>query len=515
MAITTFAAIDIGSYNLEMKIFEMSAKGGMKQVDDIMHRLDLGSDTYAVGKLSYGTVNELCAILKEFRNIMKAYKVNDYKACGTSAIRETQNVKILLDQIRQRTGIEIDVLSNSEQRFMDYKSIASKTEDFNKTLEKGTAIVDIGGGSLQISLFEKGRLTTTQNMRLGVLRLQERLNRLNAASTRVESVIDELATAQLSVFRKMYLKDCKIENIIVVDDYLSTILQNPAITGAQSGVISADAYLSFLESVQSGTLSEIAGTLKIPTENALLLFISAVLMKRIIRLTDAQLLWAPGVTLCDGIAYEYAEQNKIFKVEHDFEADILSSAENISKRYMGSKKRGETLERIALTIFDGMRRIHGLGRRERLLLQLATRLHDCGKYISMVNLGKCSYNIIMSTEIIGLSHKEREIVANVVEYNHEPFTYYNSAADRWSTFDEGSYLVVAKLTAILRVANGLDRSHKQKFKDIKTVLKDDKLVIQVDTAVDITLERGLFTKRADFFEEVYSIRPVIRQKKTI
>lgn len=180
---------------------------------------------------------------------------------------------------------------------------------------------------------------------------------------------------------------------------------------------------------------------------------------------------------------------------------------------MGSKKRSETLERIALTIFDSMKRIHGMGKRERLLLQLAARLHDCGKYISMVNLGKCSYNIIMSTEIIGLSHKEREIVANVVKYNHEPFVYYN-AADGESALDEDAYLVVAKLTAILRVANGLDRSHKQKFKDIKTAVKDDRLVIQVETAADITLERGLFTKRADFFEEVYSIRPVIRQKKS-
>ena len=513
MAITTFAAIDVGSYDLEMKIFEMSGKGGMKQVDDIRHRLDLGSDTYAEGKISYEAVNELCAILNEFQNIMKTYKVSDYKAYGTSAIRETQNTRILLDQIWQRTGIKIDVLSNSEQRFMDYKSIASRTEDFNKIIEKGTAIVDIGGSSIQISLFEKGSLISTQNMRLGVLRLQEKINRLNAASSRIEGLIDEMATAQLSVFKKMYLKDCKIEHIIVVDDYLSVILQNPAITKERAGVIEAETYMSFLESVQSRTLPEIAGTLNIPRENAILLFISAILVKRLVKMMDVSLLWAPGVTLCDGIAYEYAEQHKIFKVEHDFETDILSGAENISKRYMGSKKRGETLERIALTIFDSMRRIHGLGKRERLLLQLAARLHDCGKYISMVNLGECSYNIIMSTEIIGRSHKEREIVANVVKYNHEPFVYYSGTKGR-SALDEDAYLVVAKLTAILRVANGLDRSHKQKFKDVKTVVKDGQLIVQINTAADITLERGLFTKRADFFEEVYSIRPVIRQKKS-
>ncbi len=116
----------------------------------------------------------------------------------------------------------------------------------------------------------------------------------------------------------------------------------------------------------------------------------------------------------------------------------------------------------------------------------------------------------MSTEIIGLSHMERKIVANVVKYNHMDFDYYEVMGQNGIT-DKTTYLTIAKLTAILKIANGLDRSHKQKFKDIKATLKEDKLIIMVDAAVDITLEKGLFDRRADFFEEVYSVRPVIRQ----
>ncbi|MDE7286237.1 MAG: HD domain-containing protein, partial [Lachnospiraceae bacterium] len=215
---------------------------------------------------------------------------------------------------------------------------------------------------------------------------------------------------------------------------------------------------------------------------------------------------------CDGIAYEYAEKNKIISSAHDFEKDIIACAQNISKRYRGSKKRSETLEGIALTIFDSTRKIHGLGKRERLLLQISTILHDCGKYISLVNLGECSYSIIMATEIIGLSHLEREIVANVVKYNHLEFDYYEIRGSL-SALDNEAYLKIAKLTAILRLANGLDRSHKQKFGNIKISLKDDELAIMVDTTEDITLEKGLFGARADFFREVYNIRPVIKRKR--
>lgn len=506
----TFAAIDVGSYELAMKIFEISARRGIREIDYIRHRIDLGTDTFATGKISNERVDELCRVLRDYANIMKNYRVDDYKAYGTSAIRETENTIIVLDQIAQRTGIRIEVLSNSEQRFLDYKSIASLGDAFGKTIDKGTAIVDIGGGSLQISLFDKDILVTTQNMRLGILRLQDQIGKLNIRHGQVENILDEIVSAQLKVFKKLYLENRDIENVIVVDDYVSAVV-GKNVRGLENTVVRADAMDEFLERVRQKTDQDVARALGIPEENVPLLFLSGVLISHIVDTMDAKRIWAPGVTLCDGMAYEYGEKNKLLKEAHDFEQDIVACARNISKRYMGNKDRSETLEKIALTIFDSMKKVHGLGRRERLLLRIATLLHDCGKYISLVNLGECSYHIIMATEIIGLSHMEREIVANVVKYNHMEFAYYE-VLGRDSTLDREAYLTIAKLTAILKIANGLDRSHKQKFRNVKTLLRGEELLIQVDTSVDITLEKGLFGKRADFFEEVYSVRPVIVQR---
>ena len=129
-----------------------------------------------------------------------------------------------------------------------------------------------------------------------------------------------------------------------------------------------------------------------------------------------------------------------------------------------------------------------------------------------MNIGESSYQIVMATEMIGLSHQEREIVANVVRFNHSKFIYYSGRNDVCG-LDREAYLTVAKLTAILRLANGLDRSHKQKFRNIRATVKDSELILSVDTDLDITLERGLFSAKADFFEEVFSIRPVIHQRK--
>lgn len=512
MSVRTFAAIDVGSFELSMKIFEFSGKNNIREIDYIRQRLDLGSDTYAHGKISNEKMDELCRILKEFSEIMQTYQVEAYKAYGTSAVRETENTTIMQDKIELRTGIRVEILSNSEQRFLDYKSIASKGESFRRIIEEKTAILDIGGGSIQISLFDNDTLVSTQNLRLGVLRLQELVNRFEVGPSKMEEMVEEMAMAQLSNYKKLYLKDREIKNLIVIDDYISTCAMKAEKTVHGNAFVEAGEFSGFLENLRGKNTAHLAKKLDIPEEKVPLACISAILVHWISELMGAEHIWIPGVTLCDGMAYEYAEQIKMFRGEHDFEKDIVACAVNISKRYNGSRKRSETLENITTTIFDSMTAVHGMGKRERLYLRLAAILHDCGKYVSMVNIGETSYNIIMATEMIGLSHQEREIVANIVRFNHSPFIYYGKQTGE-NRLDKEAYLIVAKLTAILRLASGLDRSHKQKLKELKASLQEERLILTVDTQADITLEKGFFSTRAEFFKEVFSVEPVLRQKK--
>ena len=513
MAVKTFAAIDVGSYELSMKIFEISPKSGIREIDCIRHRIALGVDSYNTGKITIEKLDELSEILREFDRIMKSYRVDDYKAYGTSAIRETRNTMIVLDQIKNRTGISVEAISNSEQRFLDYKAVATRGKEFDDCIEGGTAILDIGGGSIQISLFENDTLVTTQNMRLGVMRMRERLETLSPKTTQYERLIEEVVNNQFSLFKKFYLKDREIQNLIIIDDYISPVLQNKEVC-KDRGNMDNQKFMEFYDKIFHKNPGEISRWLEISEEHASLLFHSAVLTKRIMEVLGAQHIWAPGVSICDGIAYEYAQQNKLLLEIHDFEQDIIASTANISKRYMCSRKRNEIMEHLALSIFDTMKKVHGLSKRERLLLQIAAQLNDCGKYISQIDVGECSFRIIMATEIIGLSHAEREIVAYVAKYNRDEFEYYEALSEK-TTLSRETYLIIAKLTAILRVANGLDRSHKQKLKEVKTVLKNNELIISVDTAEDITLEKGLLTTRAKFFEEVYSVRTVIKQKRHV
>ncbi|MCR5508056.1 MAG: exopolyphosphatase [Lachnospiraceae bacterium] len=505
-----FAAIDVGSYEVAMKIFEISDKRGLRQVDHLRHKIELGTDTYHTGKISPERMDELCSVLGEFNSIMNTYKVDAYRAYGTSAIRESENTEIVTEQIKLRTGIAVEVLSNSEQRFMHYKAVASRGVTFGEMMKKSCAIVDIGGGSIQISLFDKDALVTTQNIRLGILRVKDMLSSLRVRSVDYVRILGELIDNQLESFRTLYLNDRQIENVIVVDDYVSHAMR---MVNDGSDLITYREFMHLVNTYRDKSVEFIARSMSMDEESALLLPQSIVLLSRIIEMMGARMMWTPGVSLADGIAYEYAENNKLLKVKHDFEGDIIAGAEVMCRRYGGNVERNRLVEKVALSIFDDTKKLHGMGSRERLLIRIAAMLSDCGKYISLEAAAECGYEIIMATEMIGLSHAEREIIANVVRYNKVPFEYDMNDGIRTNTGD--IYLRSAKLTAIFRVADGICRSYRTKLNGVRVSHKDDELIISIDSDEDFSLEKGFFSRKSGFFEEVFSLKPVIRNKRKV
>lgn len=515
-----FAAIDVGSFELELGIYEVSNKLGVRLVDHVKHMIALGRDTYNGGKISYHLVEEMCEILRDFVKVMKGYQVDDYRAYATSAMREAGNSQIVLEQIRVRTGIEVKVISNSEQRFISYKAMAAKDAEFQKTIQKGTSIVDVGFGSMQASLFDKDALVSTQNLPLGVLRLQETLRKARAATPVEQALVRELVDNELVVFRKMYLKDREIQNLIAIGDPILTLYYGTE-AGKRCERLTREEYNRIYDSLSTMTIDQMEDTFNVNAAYASMLFPTAAIFKRMLDITGADVMWIPGIRMVDGIAAEYAEDKKMLKFNHDFASDITAASRNMAKRYKCHMSHIQTVETLALQVFDALKKYHGMKERERLILQIAADLHSCGKFVTVRNAADCAYNIIMATEIIGLSHVEREIVANVVKYHVQTFRYNQvevlakpSGHSRLAS-PENVPLVIAKLTAILRLANAMDRSHVGKLAGCKLSVKENRLIIATNFNGDVTLEAMSIEEKGDFFEEIFGIRPILKQKKGV
>lgn len=151
MTVTTFAAIDIGSYEVSMKIFELSKKFGFRELNDVRYSLEVGKGVYSGRKMDKEMIDILCEVLNDFKRIMADFGAEEYRACATSAFRELENPILVTEQIYRRTQLKVEVLSNAEQHFLGYKSIAAIENGFKKMIQKGTAILDVGGKSAGIS----------------------------------------------------------------------------------------------------------------------------------------------------------------------------------------------------------------------------------------------------------------------------------------------------------------------------------------------------------------------------
>jgi len=500
MATSIYAAIDIGSSELSMKIYEISKAHGIRELSHVRHKLSLGAETYIKQVISYQTVSEICTILNDFKRIMTEFMVTNWQVFATSALREATNALVVMDQIHVQTGFNIKILSNSEARFLYYKALALKEPNFESLIEDGTLIVDIGAGSLQLSIFNQGKLRATQNLLLGSSRIRELLQAMKEETYDFETLINEYIEMDLVTFKKLYLNSTTIKHIITIGEMIPEIYYDLKKTKPDFDGLMSKKLLTKTKLPKNSSSSK-----------AQLILPTILLCRKIATLAGCEELHLSVVDLCDSMAAEYAEKKVKLISSHNFTEDILSSAQNIAKKYKVYMKHVDNVQTLALQIFDKIKKLHGLGKRERLLLQIGVILHNCGAYISEIQSNECSYQIISSTEIIGISHKERMMVANMVRYNNSSFPSYEDLNEDFSRED---YITTVKLNAILKTANILDKSGHQKIKNIGVTLQDDIMTITADTMADITLEKGLFSHKAIDFQEVFGIRPILKQKRS-
>ena len=165
----------------------------------------------------------------------------------------------------------------------------------------------------------------------------------------------------------------------------------------------------------------------------------------------------------------------------------------------------------ALAIFDQTRTLHGLGEDARVLLECAALMHDIGFTISEVKHHKHSYDLIKTSELSAFTPRELELVANIARYHtkalpsedHKPF----------ARLDDADKELVRKLSAILRLADGLNRSHTLNVKELKCDLRKDRLDVHIRFTGDIDVDLSGGEKKKDLFEEVFELKVTLAPER--
>ena len=171
MGKVNYAAIDIGSNAVRLLIKSIDREAvqekKIKKVMMLRVPLRLGFDVFSIGELSEKKADKLRRLMKAFRQLMKIYDVDDYRACATSAMRDARNGRTIIKKIEKDTGIRIEIIDGQEEARMIYNNHIECMED-----RLGNYMyVDVGGGSTEINLLTNGELVWSVSYNIGTVRM--------------------------------------------------------------------------------------------------------------------------------------------------------------------------------------------------------------------------------------------------------------------------------------------------------------------------------------------------------
>ena len=512
MSKNLIAAIDVGSHAIRMKIGEINKAGDFRLLEKFRKIAVLGHDTFTNEKVSFESVDKTCEILKNFRMTMDDYGVKRYVMMATSAIREASNKDYIMDQIKLKTGLDIRIIDNSQEQYLTLKALKHKLEHYNKITAEGAVVIVIGAGSIQITTFLKGELKSSQNVKMGALRIKEILGALENQTTKYYKVLREYIEANLEDLD--FLKDKgAYKHLIVIGGEIGVIqsLMDEDVTEETYSMKKKD-FRVISDEIMSKTTDEIKRDYAIKRERAEIIVPSLMLINMFVDKTTAGEIIIPNISLADGIIRYIHEDIYNLHTNDISTQDIITSATVMAKKFNYDETHCNHVEAHALLLFDKLRKIHGM-KEERILLRVATILHDIGKFISLDHHNEHSYNLIKSLELFGMSTLEVEMVANIARYHG---IIVPKDQDRnLAVLPTRERIIVAKLIGIIRMADALDRSHKQKIKIESVRVKDKELIIRGKSVKNTTLEEWNFAKKSEFFKEVFGIKPVLIIKREL
>ena len=501
----TMAAIDVGSASIRLKVIQIAEDGDIQVLENVIRSLAIGRDTFSQGRISPEMVDEVCQVLIGFKRTMREYKVKTKRVVATTAMREASNQDYVLEQIRVRTGLNVEVLSRSEERYLTRQAAFATVPDFRKRSAEGLLYTHIGSGTTQIAAYDQDGLSFSQSTQMGALRIRQMLSSIEEQTLRFSQVMEEFMISNLDFILQKGVRQPYTHYLISGDigERLYRICAGEK-SEAEFARLSLDQFEKMYQKVLTMSSREIGETYEMEPERAALVVPSMLIVHTFCGITNAKWISFSFSGLLDGVLWELAatQENKLQRMQSL--EDILSYTKTIAKMFRCDMKHAQQVNEYALMLFDALSKAHGLNARHRLMLQIAVLLHDSGKFLNLNEHADHSAMIIHATEFTGISTEEKDMIAIMVRF-HEGGEMSGQDME-FMGFGRKNRLVLAKLTGILRLANAMDYSHRRKLKNVKMSIHGGRLVISAIVQQDATLENWKIRQFAEYIQDVFGLQ---------
>ncbi len=497
------AAIDIGTNSLHMIVVQVRPDLSFEIIDREKEMVRLGAGGLDGRALAPAAMHAALQVLSKFRRLADSHRVDEIIAVATSATREAENGGAFLKAIGDQTGIRPRVISGLEEARLIHLAAV-----YGVSVPADTAVVvDIGGGSVEITRGVGATVEVGRSFKLGVIRLTERFVKSDPLAPRDERKllkhIDEEAGDYLD-----QLARAGFDRVIGTS---GTILSLGAVVAAGQGrpphapLRNRRVAVKHLHRVRrqlaSLTLEQRLRVPGVDPRRADLATAGAVLLDTVL-----QRLGADEITLCDfslreGLILDYIARHRKQIAQAEQYPDVRRrSVVELAERCRYWPEHAAQVARLAVSLFDQTRGLHGLTDREREWLEYAALLHDIGVHISYERHHKHSYYLITNGDLRGFEPDEIETIALTARYHRR------AAPDRrhreYAALGRRRQRAIRALAAILRLAESLDRSHSQMISGLDLHDRGNDALLQVRTGGDAELELWAAARHAAAFERL-------------
>jgi len=498
------AVIDLGSSAIRMTVAEISAHGDIRPLETVIKPVTLGKDVFSSRRISRAAALETIQILQSYQQIMKQYQVSHCRAVGTSAFREAYEPETLLDRIYMRTGIEVEVIETIEDNRLVYAAVRHAIGDV--LAGEDTFFIEVGSGNTDITLQRKGQVTLAHSLRSGSLRLlQERGAGTPGRDVEIRAMRDRVESAAESLLRESPIGH--VASFVAMGSEARRAAQYAGEQKERYAVLTVKQFRAFLREVERTPEDRIPEKFGIPYPDAETLAPAMLIYEKFIEITTPDRILAPMVSLRDGLLLDMAMMLSD-KEDSDFSRQVVASAELLGRRCHYDEDHAKCVTALSLKLFDLMQEDHGLGRRERVLLEVAGILHDIGTFLSVNSHHKHGQYIAANSEIFGLRKSDMAIVGNVIRYHRRNLP--GMQHPEYAALSRAERVTVSKLAALLRVADALDRGHRQQASRAKFRREGDQITITLPGQMDVSLERAGMPEKASLFENIYGMAVAVR-----
>jgi exopolyphosphatase/guanosine-5'-triphosphate,3'-diphosphate pyrophosphatase len=498
---SVFAAIDIGANSVRLKVAR-SVHHRLKSIHEDRVVTRLGESVFRFGVLSPEAMDATVAVLRRFHRAVQEQGAEQLRVVATSALRDARNSSALVAWIHAATGWKVEIISGMEEGRLIHLGILTHSRISLRRL----LLIDLGGGSCELTLSEHGHIREMTSLPLGAVRLTQEFLRHDPPET------IELHRMRTNIAETIHRIERRISRASV-DTVLATSGTPAALAGAarrlakrrtarRDGTVTRDVVDQLAEELSRMDYEERARLPGIGPRRAEIIIAGTWVFAELMAHCNLPSFRYSPLGLRDGVlAQMLAERDQAARSRRQIEADRWDGILAACKQYRAELPAAEHVRDLVLQLFQQLRRLHGLPTEYESWLTAAAMLHDVGGFINRNGRHRHTYYLISNSELLGFTPEQRQLIAAIARYLGKSRPDPSDGPMKALTPADAKHL--PKAVALLRLAKAMCPGSEKNIQRVRAAVQGRKVQLALKSKGSADLEIWILQKERGYFREVF------------